>query len=167
MRSSLDACLDERSVNPYSDAVIKLLYVHADFFQFFCNRLKMLRNNIFYKNIALCSSSGNHKCTGFYLVRDNGVICAVKPLHASYFDNVSTCTHDICAHRVEEVCKVNDMRLFCSIFNNGKSLCLNGCKHGVHGSSYGNDIEEYLISVKSVCCKVYHALTESVICSES
>ena len=48
---------------------------------------------------------------------------------------VLTCTRNIRTAGVEEVCKVNYMRLTGSVVDNGKTLCGGGCKHNIAGGT--------------------------------
>ena len=106
----------------------------------------MLGDNVLDKNIALCCSGSYHKCACLDLIGDNCIVGTVKSLDTSDLDNVSTGTHNVSAHGVEEVCKVYDMRLFSCIFYNCEALSLYCCEHSVHSSSDSDNVEEYLIS---------------------
>ena len=167
MRSGLDVRLYERTVHPYADAVIELFYVHAYLLELLCYGLEVLGDNVLDDSIALCSGDSHHKCTRLYLVGDNGIGSAVEVLNASYLDDVGTCAHDVGAHGVEEVCKVDDMRLLGGILDNSKTLSLYSRKHSIHRSSDSNDIEEYLSAPELVCSEVDHALTERILSTES
>ena len=42
-------------------------------------------------------------------------------LNTADFDGVCAGASYVCAHGVQEVCEINDMRLFCGVFNNCQS----------------------------------------------
>ena len=62
-------------------------------------------------------------------------------LNAADLNNIRTCASDIRTHRVQKVCKVNDMRLLSGIFDNRQALCLNGGEHEIDSCTDGNHIE--------------------------
>ena len=111
--------------------------------------------------VCPCCGGGDHICACLDLVGDNCVVCSSEILCTLDLDYVGACAHDVCAERVEEVCKVNYMRLFGSIFDNGLTCCSHSCKHCVDGCAYGYLIKIYLRADKSICADVYHSVVES------
>ena len=101
----------------------------------------MLGNNILNENLSACTGDSRQVGPGFYLVGNDGIKSAVHSLHAVYLDNAGTCALNICTHGVQEVCKVNDMRFFSSVFYNGFALGLYGSKHNIHGCANRHNVE--------------------------
>ena len=62
-------------------------------------------------------------------------------LNAPNLDNIGACASNICAHGVQKVCKVNNVRLFCGILDYCQALCLNSGKHEIDRCADGNHIE--------------------------
>ena len=89
-----------------------------------------------------------------------------SPFVAAALDNVRTSAHDVCAHGVEEVSKVNDVRFLGSIFDYSEPFCLYSSEHSVHSSTDGNDVEEYLTACELIGCEVDHTLSEGIVSSE-
>ena len=161
VRHSLYAGLYKRSVNGDPNAVVIFLNVNAYLCKLCGDRFKVLGDNILYKHISSCCGSCHHICSCLDLVGDNCVGSALESFNSSYLDNICSCAHDICAHGIEEVCKVNDMRLLSCIFDNCKTCCLNGCQHCVDGSAYGYLIEIDLRTDELIGTDIYHAVIES------
>ena len=167
MRSSLNICLYERTVDPYSDAVVVLFDINANFLKLLCNGLKMLWNDVLDDSVTFCSGDSDHKSTGFDLIRNNRISSTVEVFNSTNLNNVCTCTHDVCTHRVEEISEVNDMRFFSRIFDDSKSLSFNSCEHSIHGSTDSYNVKEYLITSELISSEIDHSLTEIIICTES
>ena len=52
--------------------------------------------------------------------------------HAADLDNVGAGAGDLGAHRVEEVCQIDDMGLLRRVFDVGRAVCEHGADHDVH-----------------------------------
>ena len=118
MRHCFNITFTGAALHRNTNELIALFYRSARLFKLCNNRLKMLWDNVADYYIALCGGGSNHICSRFYLVGNNAVRGAVKMLDTANFNNRGTRTHNIGAHRVKEVCKVNYMRFSCGIFNN-------------------------------------------------
>ena len=105
----------------YTYSIIKFFNLTADFFQFGCSCFQMFRDNILNGNITTGCCSCEHKCSGFNLIRDDGIFSTVKFLNTFDTYNICTCTFDVGAHAVQEVRNINDMRLSCCILNDRTS----------------------------------------------
>ena len=86
----------------------------------------------------------NHQRAGFNLVRNDGLGAAVQALHSADPDDISTGALDLRAHTVQEVRKVNDMRLFSRVIDEGLAFGLNGGEHHVHCRADGYHIKEHV-----------------------
>ena len=75
-------------------------------------------------------------------------------LDASDLDDVGTGAADIGTHGVQEVGQVDDVRLFCGIFNDREASRLDGCQHDVHGGTDRNDVHVDGVAVQVVCSGV-------------
>ena len=87
----------------------------------------------------------------------------MKSGNTTNFDYISTCTHDVCAHGVKEVCKVYDMRLFGRIFKDSETLCLYSGEHCVDSSADGYLIEINLCSEKKISVKFNNTVFNCII----
>ena len=126
----------------------------------------MFGNNVFNKYIAVCSCRCNHKSSCFNLVGNNSVCCTFKIFYSLNLDYICTCSHNICTHRIEEICEVNYMRFFSSIFYDSKTFCLYCCENCIHGCTDSYNVKEYLTAFKLIAFKVNHSLTYCIICTE-
>ena len=66
----------------------------------------------------------------------------MQALHPADPDNICTGALDLGTHTVQEVRKVNDMRLFGRVVDEGLALRFHSCQHNVHRGADGNHIEE-------------------------
>ena len=152
----------------YSYCIIIFFYLYAHFSELCSNRLKMLCNNILNKNIPTCRSCGSHICPSLYLVRNNRVCRAIKSFYTRNLNNICACTSNICTHRIKEICKVNYMWLFRSIFYYCFALCLNSSKHYIHSSSNRNNIHIDMVSYKLISFHTNHsAICYAIISTKS
>ena len=126
----------------------------------------MLRDNVFDKRIALCCGNRHHKRTCLDLIRDYRILCAVESVHALDLDNVSTGAHYICAHGVEEVREIDNVRFLGGVFKYGKTLRLDSGEHSVYGSSYGDFVEIDLRSEKEISLDINDTVYYRAFCSE-
>ena len=78
--------------------------------------------------------------------------------YAVDFDNIGACAADVRAHCVEEVCKVNNVRLLGGVFNYSKSPCLDCGKHNVNGCAHGNLVHINQTSGQTVGICVDHCV---------
>ena len=124
----------------HTDSIIRFLYLAANLQKLCADGFQMLGNYIFNSNIALCHRCSEHERTSLNLVRNNRILRAVQLFHTLDTDNIRSCALDIRTHAVQKVCKVNDMRLFCRIFDNRLSFCHNGSHHNVNRRAYCHHI---------------------------
>ncbi len=94
---------------------------------------------------------GNHQGARFNLIRNHCIGRAVKMLLSSDSNDICAGTFDSCAHTVEEVRKINDMRLFCGIINNRGSVCLGSSQHDIDRSADCHHIKKDIISGELFC----------------
>ena len=140
MRHGLDVGTHQRTVYPYPNTVVKFLDIDTDLPHFAGDRLQMLRNDIGHQHVALGGSGSDHKCARFDLIRNDGIHCTVQPFYAADLDDIGTCTHDLCTHRVQEVCQIDDVRFLGGVFNDSQTLGTDCCQHGIHRGTNGNHI---------------------------
>ena len=95
----------------------------------------MLRDNVFYQHVAVGCGGGDHVGAGLDLIGNNRIVAAVHVFNAADLDRVGARAADVRAHGVEEVCKVNYMRLLGGIFDDGQTLCLDCGKDHVDSSA--------------------------------
>ena len=58
-------------------------------------------------------------------------ITSVHFFNTTDFDNLCTCTTNVSTHRVQKVCKVNNVWFSCCVLNNCKPFCFDCSKHCV------------------------------------
>ena len=126
----------------------------------------MLRNNIQYRYISLCSGCCEHECSCFDLIRDYGIFCSVKALYTTDLDHICTCSPDVGSHAVQEVRNIYNMWLFCNIFQNSKSFCHSCCHHNVNRCTNTYHIEINMLSDKTVCLCNDLAMFNIYICTQ-
>ena len=103
----------------------------------------MLGNDVFDQDFSPDGGGGGHVGAGLDLVGDDGVGAAVELLHAVDLDGVRTGAANVRAHGVEEVGKIDDVRLARCIFDDRASLGEHGGDHNVHRRADGDLIEIY------------------------
>ena len=101
----------------------------------------MLRNDVLYQHVALGGGGGYHIGARLYLIGDYRIGAAVELVHAPDLDNVRACASDVGAHGVEEVCKIDYMRLLCGVLNNSQPACPDGGEHDVDRCADGDHVE--------------------------
>lgn len=110
---------------------------------------KVTRNYIFKNNIASCSGCRYHKCT--LLPIWSGIIVYVPPCKSfvPLILIVSVPAPLMFAPiLLRKIRKINNMRFFCCIFDNGNTVC--GCrrKHSVDCRSDGYNVKENISARK-------------------
>ncbi len=65
----------------------------------------------------------------------------MQPVHAEDPDGIGTGTLDVGAHGVEEVGKVNDVRLLGGVFDDGGALGQHRGHHNVHRGTHGDHVQ--------------------------
>ena len=126
----------------------------------------MFRDYIQHCHIAFCSCCCKHKCSGFNLIWDYRIICSVKFLNTTDLDHICSGTTDICSHAVEEVCNINNVRFFCNILHNGKSLCHCSCHHNINSCSNTDYIKVNVLSDQAVRFSKNLTIFNLYICSK-
>ena len=99
------------------------------------------------RDIAARCGSSHHIGACFYHVGCYTICTTIQLLNAFNADNVRSCAADMCAHVIEEVRSIDDMRLFSGIFDNCLSLRHNGSQHDINCCAYRDNIEIYILSV--------------------
>ena len=90
--------------------------------------------------------------TCLYLVGNNGICAAAKLFNTAYSYNIGTRAHNVRAHPVKEVCKVNDMRLSCGIFQNSKTRSHSRRQHNIYSTANSNPVKIDRSAAHSVLC---------------
>ena len=80
--------------------IIIFIDLRTDFHELGGNRLKVLRDDIFQKNVAAGCCRETHERSGLNLVRNDRIRIAVELLHAADTDDVGTGALDVCAEAV-------------------------------------------------------------------
>ena len=75
----------------------------------------------------------------------------MKAGYTANLDHVRTCSTNVRSHTVQEVCHINNMRLFCHILKDRKSFCHRCCHHNVNRSSYAYHIKINVLSDQTLC----------------
>ena len=135
----------------YTYGIIKLLNFTSDFLKLGCSSFEMLWNYILNCDITTGSCCSEHKGSCLNLVRNDGILCAVKLLNTLDTDHICTSTFDIGSHAVQEVGNIYYVWLSGSIFNNRTSWCKRCCHHNIDSCSYRNYIQENMASMKIRC----------------
>ena len=117
----------------------------------------MLGNDVLDRNVALCSGRRKHKCAGFDLIRNDGVVRSVKTADTLNSDDVRAGAFDPCAHAVEEVGQVDHVRLFRGILNGCAAFRHDGCHDDIDGSAYGDDVHINMRACQPLCPGVHAA----------
>ena len=112
----------------YTYGIIKLLNFTSDFLKLGCSSFEMLWNYILNCDITTGSCCSEHKGSCLNLVRNDGILCAVKLLNTLDTDHICTSTFDIGSHAVQEVGNVNHMRLLRRIDDCRLPFCARRCQ---------------------------------------
>ena len=92
----------------------------------------MAGNDVLYKHLAAGGRRRDHIGPRLYLVGNDGIAAAVELFHAVDLYCIRSRAADVRAHGVEEVCKVNDMRLARRVLDNGAPLGKHRRQNYVH-----------------------------------
>ena len=114
-------------------------------------RLKMLRNNVLYDNISMCSCCRHHKSSCLNLVWYYRICASMKSLNAPYSYNICTSTLDISSHGIKEVSHINYMWLLSCIFKDSFSISHACCHHKINSSTYCYNIKIYVSANQFFC----------------
>ena len=110
----------------------------------------MLGDDVVQRDIALGDGGGYHVAAGLDLIRDDRVVTAVQLLDAVDFDDIRTGAMYICAHHVQEVGKVNDVRLTRDVFKDRSAFSQNGRQHSVHRRADGDCVKKHMAADKVI-----------------
>ena len=158
------------SCRTYTDCIVKLFNFTSNLFKLGCSCLQMFRNYILNCNVSACCCCRKHKCTGFDLIRNNGIFCTVKFLYTFNTDHISACTFNVSSHTIQEVGYINYVWLSCCILQNCTSRCKGCCHHNINCCTYRNNIKENMASMKFICFRndrTMHNINIRAKCSES
>ena len=97
-----------------------------------------------------CSCCRKHECTGLDLVRNDRIIRPVQLLNALDADHIGARALDAGAHAVEEVGRVDNVRLLGGILNDRHTLCHDGCHHDIDGRAHRDDVHVDMGSAKHI-----------------
>ena len=132
----------------YNNSIVQFLNFYTHFLKFCRNGLQMLGYDIVDSEHTLCGSSRNHKSTGLDHIGNNSVSTAVKLVYPFYFYHVCTGPGNSGAACIQKVCKVHNMRLSRSIFNDRHPLGADRRHHDIHRRANRHNVEIYLISIQ-------------------
>ena len=95
----------------------------------------MLRNHIFHRHIALGHCRCEHKRTGFDLIGNHGILCAMQMGNTLDTDHIRTGTLDIGSHAVQEVRQIHHMRFLGRVLDNRGAFRHYRSHHDIDGSA--------------------------------
>ena len=78
------------------------------------------------------------------------------------FNHIRAGTAYIGAHGIEEVCKVNDMRFLCGVFNHGQPRRFDRREHAVNGRAYRHHIQINAVAVKVRSLYIDHTVRDRI-----
>ena len=129
--------------------VLALFYANAHLLKLSGQRFLMARNDVFNCDFSSRRRSGNHICTGLYLIRNNGIhLDAVQLRNPGDFNDVRSCTADLGAHGIQEIGDVYHVRFSGTVFNHCLSRRLTCCKHQIDRSSNGNHVQINIVPMQ-------------------
>ena len=143
VRLGLDVGAAETPRRADEDGFAVFLHRDAHFAEFRGDAVKVLGNDVFDQDFSPDGGGGGHVGAGLDLVGNDGVGAAVELLHAVDLDGVRTGAANVRAHGVEEVGKIDDVRLARRVFDDRASLGEHGGDHNVHRRADGDLIEIY------------------------
>ena len=108
----------------------------------------MLRDDVLHEHFPACRRGGDHVGARLDLVWDYGVAAAMELLDAVHLDGIGARAADIRAHGIEEVCKVNYMRLARGVLDDGTPLSEGRRKDYIHRRADGDLVEIYSRAVE-------------------
>lgn len=118
----------------------------------------MFWDDVLYDNVSARCGGGDHKGSRLDLVGNDRIGCPAKRLNAADFYDVGSGASYIGAHGIEEVGKIDYVRLLGGIFDNRQPPCLCGGNHNVAGGAHRNDIKINLASHKTLRRNAYHSV---------
>ena len=74
--------------------------------------------------------------------------------HAADLDDVRARAGDLCAHGVQEVGKVDDMRLLGAVLDHGQTAAENGGEQNIHRRADGDDIQIHVAAAQTALRRV-------------
>ena len=104
--------------------------------------------------LAAHSCARGHVGTGLNLVGDDGIGAAVKAIHTLNLDRIRPRAAHVCAHGVEKVRQIHDMRFARRVFDDGAATRHGGGQNDVHRRADGDLIQIDLCAVQPAVRRV-------------
>ena len=120
-------------------------------------RLQMLGNDIFDHDIPLGRRCRKHKGARFDLVGNDRISGSVQILNALDADHIRSGSLDLGAHAVEEVRRIDNVRLLGRILDDGGALRHDGSHHDVDRGADGDDIHIDVGSAQDLRLSDHHS----------
>ena len=150
--------MTQLSIGNDTNRIVELFYLASSLDQLCCGCFQMLRNDIFYKYITACCCNCKHESTCLDLIRNNRIFCLVKFLHSHNSNHIRSCSTNVCAHTVQKVCHINDMRFFRCILNDSLSLSHRCRHHNIDSCTNGYFIHINMCSAQAFCLCNYKSV---------
>ena len=96
----------------------------------------MFGNDIDNLDVTVRGGTRDHIGSRLNLVGNNRIRGSMQTRNPVDFNHIRAGTAYIGAHGIEEVCKVNDMRFLCGVFNHGQPRRFDRREHAVNGRAY-------------------------------
>ena len=132
----------------YKHGILVLLHDGSGLAELCTDALKMLRDDVLHEHFPACRRGGDHVGARLDLVGNDSVAAAMELLDAVHLDGIGARAADIRAHGIEEVCKVNYMRLARGVLDDGTPLSEGRRKDYIHRRADGDLVEIYSRAVE-------------------
>ena len=142
IRKSFDVCRKQFSSAGNHNSLVIFFNLGAHFAHLCGDCFKVLRDYVAYIDPASGCRRRDHKRSRLYHIGNDTVCTAVELFHALYFYNVRSRSRDIRSAEVEEVCKVNYVRLLCGIFNDGHPVAKHGSDYRIYRRADGHAVKK-------------------------
>ena len=178
IRKRLDIHGNEPLTTTDSHAVLKALDLNAHLGHFCKRDIEMHRVETGNGHTLVgAKSTGNDEGTSLNAVANRHMVGRVELLHAFNAHNMRTGINNLCAHVIEHVCQIDNLRLTGSVLNDGRALCLDGTHHDVLCGTYagkierdngtmqasravGTDIAMVVVDLHAKCCQTRQMLVD-------
>ena len=131
------------------DCVVVLRDLCAHLAQLRGDAVEVLRNDVINRHIAAHGSGCGHIGSGLDLVGNDRVIAALQLANAANLNDIGSRAGYLRAHGVQEVRKVNDMRLLRAVFDDRHAAAKNGSKQNVHRRADGDNVKVHMAALEA------------------
>ena len=137
-----------------ADRVVILRNLCTHLAQLRGDAVEVLRNDVIDRHIAAHGSRRSHIGSGLDLVGNDRVIAALQLANAANLNDIGSRAGYLRAHSVQEVRKVNDMRLLRAVFDDRHAAAKNGSKQNVHRRADGNNVKVHMAALEAAIGRI-------------